>query len=65
MRYAAYGVLYYKGRKVSRPFRNASGKTAKQAKAKALRDNRRWNKIKSNQREGYKVKFTHTRRVKR
>lgn len=64
-RYAAYGVLYHKGRKVTRPYRLSVGKTAKEAKRKAKTYNTQWNKIKANRRQGWVGKFTHTRRVKR
>lgn len=64
MKYAAYGVLYKNNKRVTKtPYRIDVGKTKKEAKTKAIRHCRSWNKIMVNKRGRWVSKFVSVKRV--
>jgi len=64
MKYAAYNVLYHKGKKVTRtPFRAAVGKTRSGVKKEVMQYNARWNRQKMN--KHYKAKLYKIKKVSR
>lgn len=54
-KYAAYNRMYKNGKPTGRAYMTATGKTAAEAKRKALNGNRKWNKFE--EKSGYKVKL--------
>ena len=66
VKYAAYGVLYKNGKKMTKtPYRISVGKTAKEAKSKAVKYNRSWNKQPYNKKGKWVAKFVKVKKVQK
>lgn len=66
MKYAAYNIMYHKGKAVGRRYRTEVGRrgeTRAALKRRTIRENRRWNRVAGKGK--YRAKFASIKKVKR
>ena len=62
-KYKAYNRLYFSGKPTGKRFVSETGTTEEEARRKATKQNRVWNNLKTNQRQGYAVKLVAVKKI--